>query len=284
MTKTAIVFRGDLFPLPLGGLLLMFYHLQCMRKTPHCKSQLIITGEKEFPVLSIVKMLNFPIEVKIVKDKSLKFSEDWTVIPKDFLNDNISAATYDYGLYELLGEIRGQGASNLLIRKDIVDEAKRILTLKAAERIKVAVHLKSVAGQDGQSNANLPIWQNFFEKCSGDQFHFFLIGQDHMPSAIKNLPNVTVVQDVTTDVQTHLCLIGEADMFLGMSSGLCQMAIFGSKPYAVFKNPDHHAEDIAKLLNSGTQFRFAGTNQFFLREYESVDRLLNLTNKFCAKN
>src|SRR2546422_7475000 len=38
-------------------------------------------------------------------------------------------------------------------------------------------------------------------------------------------------------------LISLADGFMGMASGLCQMAIFGRKPYAIFKHPDHHRSE-----------------------------------------
>src|SRR2546422_4286018 len=68
-------------------------------------------------------------------------------------------------------------------------------------------------------------------------------------------------------------LISLADGFMGMASGLCQMAIFGRKPYAIFKHPDHHAKQMNAELGTATGFSFSLPTQSFWRETETTELL-----------
>jgi hypothetical protein len=130
----------------------------------------------------------------------------------------------------------------------------------------VAVHLKQVAGADGQSNADLGTWRQFFAAC--DERHkvrFLLIGDDPCPDEILLLPNILRMRDRGGNLVRDLAIVEGADAFMGMASGPFNLALFGRKPYAVFKDPTHHTAEMLREIGHASRYGFACRGQVIRR-------------------
>ncbi len=132
----------------------------------------------------------------------------------------------------------------------------------AGNKKTVIVHLKQNA-LNTLSNAQLKEWKQFIQAVSDHftNFHFIAIGNEK-PTDLLELPNFswTGGEDICLD----LTLIHEGDLFMGMSSGPCQMAMFNSKPYVIFKHPGHHTEEMKKEFSGRNHFSFNNNHQKFL--------------------
>lgn len=140
----------------------------------------------------------------------------------------------------------------------------------------VVVHLKNNPFAKSESNANFDIWSEFFEICYGEyDVKFILIGNEEIPDKICQFENVILSKDYDGNLSRDLALIQIAFIFMGMSSGPCNMAIFNDVPYVIFKNPDHHAEEMKKELGEHDRFLFAKPFQTILRQFETRDLLVS---------
>jgi hypothetical protein len=140
---------------------------------------------------------------------------------------------------------------------------------------RIAVHLKNVPGQpDSESNASMGAWAGLFWRLQGEAI-FVLLGDDPVPADVEQSANVLRSRRLGAMLADDLVLIQELDAFMGMSSGLCQGAIFGGKPYVVIKNPQHHAKEMAAEIGKHDRFPFAPAGQTFLRRLETESMLLD---------
>ncbi len=131
----------------------------------------------------------------------------------------------------------------------------------------ICVHLRSVAPfSPEESNADGPTWSAFFEKhARPSSLTFLLLGDDPLP-ADSHLPaGVLRAIDHDIDLATQLALVGCADGFLGMASGLCTAANLSDTPHVIFKHPKHHVPAMARELGSADRFPFAGPRQLLWR-------------------
>ncbi len=152
--------------------------------------------------------------------------------------------------------------------------ARSYLNAKAGGRLAIAVHMKNNPRISGQSNADLASWHAFISSCRRNvPAHFFLIGDDATNAAFRALPNVTVARDDGVAIDGYLALIQAAGLFMGMMSGPANMALFGSKPYLIFKHPDHHAEEMAQELGDADHYPFALPDQRVLRMWDTAENL-----------
>lgn len=173
-------------------------------------------------------------------------------------------------LYELTREF-----PLLELREDALARARRLLDECTATRTRVAVHLKmSAPFENDISNADMRAWAQFFREV-GSEAIFVLVGQDPVPDSIAGLDNVVVSQRVRANAVDQLCLIRLCDAFMGMASGPCQIAIFGPKPYAVFKNPGHHPEEMSRQMRTPLGFSFSLPFQSLIRQKETHGLLLS---------
>lgn len=140
----------------------------------------------------------------------------------------------------------------------------------------VVVHLKNNPNEVGCSNAKFEAWLNFFES-SIDRYEvkFVLIGNEAIDERIEQLPNVVVTQALDGTLSRDLALIQVAYLFMGMSSGPCNMALFSDVSYVIYKNPDHHPEQMALELGEADHFPFATPFQRFLRVFETKENLIS---------
>ena len=145
---------------------------------------------------------------------------------------------------------------------------------------RVAVHLKSVAG--AQSNADPEAWAAFFARHPTTGFA--LIGNDPVVEAVAGLDNVGIAARAGGRLVHFLALMQESDAFMGMMSGPCNFALTGDRPYSIFKNPDHHAAEMAIELGEGERYPFARPGQFVLRVAETPDRLTAALDRMRAES
>ena len=66
---------------------------------------------------------------------------------------------------------------------------------------------------------------------------------------------------------------------MGMMSGPANMALFGENPYLIFKNPDHHAKEMAIELGDKDQYSFALPGQRVLRIWDTTTNLIEAFEK-----
>jgi hypothetical protein len=223
------------------------------------------------PALSVLQAMNGIGEVHQVNTLADVFS----IAGKDSL----------WPLPDTDGTIRHDYSSTLLLQRWFTEKGivprlscKKAVTGKAIDFLErnvhahypVAVHLKNQAGQPGCSNANMAAWKAFFEGCVEDSaVTFVLVGDDPVPAEISSLANVVRSRDLGSDLLLDMAIIQHAAAFMGMATGPCQMAVFNCRPYVIFKNPDHHAEEMWRELGSRDAFAFSGTSQKLLRVLET---------------
>ncbi|MHB8696303.1 MAG: hypothetical protein ACYDHH_34245 [Solirubrobacteraceae bacterium] len=136
----------------------------------------------------------------------------------------------------------------------------------------VACHLKDDGLGPARSNADHDAWFAFFERA-GERARFVLVGLETPDERIAALPNVVVAREEGSGPGRDLALVERAAAFMGMASGPCNMAIFGTRPYAMYKNSDHHAEEMAEELGDADRYPFAHPGQYVLRVDETAEEL-----------
>ena len=162
----------------------------------------------------------------------------------------------------------------LSVKPELTAWAEGYLKQKAGARLPVAVHLKDNPAVAGQSNANVEAWRVFMEGSQREhRAQFVLVGDDAVPAQFRSLPNVTIGKDDGIDLVRSHALIQAAGLFMGMMSGPANMALFGTNPYLIFKNPDHHAREMAEEIGNSDRYCFATERQRVLRVWDTAGNL-----------
>jgi len=161
----------------------------------------------------------------------------------------------------------------------IKDKVKRFLQETLNDSMPIAVHLKYNA-TDTQSNANKVSWSTFFHSCEQEKLSvkFILIGDDYLDPVFRERNNVIVARDFSDSLSFYLGIIQYSSLFMGMSSGFCNMALFSGKPYLIWKHKDHHPEEMEREFQGQPQFPFAGKHQRFIRDTDSEERIISEFN------
>ena len=76
-------------------------------------------------------------------------------------------------------------------------------------------------------------------------------------------------------IDGDLALIQACPLFMGMMSGPANMALFGNNPYLIFKNPDHHAAEMALEIGNNDHYPFALGYQKVLRIWDTAEILID---------
>ncbi|MFA5920960.1 MAG: hypothetical protein WC856_06680 [Methylococcaceae bacterium] len=164
---------------------------------------------------------------------------------------------------------------NLETPINVLRKAARWLSPRLNKRLPVVIHLRNNP-EEQIGNANMSAWTYFFEYCQDKGYPalFILIGNDPIDKRLSSCKNILVVKDHWQSVELDLALIELGVLFMGMSSGPCNMAILSDKPYLIWKNPNHHADQMIVEFNGRKQFPFAKKNQRFIRDWDTKDRLI----------
>lgn len=141
--------------------------------------------------------------------------------------------------------------------------------------IPIVVHLKN-SPTNTQSNANQETWIKLFKDCEDNELpvRFVLIGNDTYDTRLLNCSNVVITQNYGGCIELDLALIPMSMLFMGMASGPCNMALFSGVPYLIWKHPDHNTQEMDREFQGHSQFLFADEYQKFMREWDTVDSLI----------
>ncbi len=156
------------------------------------------------------------------------------------------------------------------------DSAKRFLSAhQPLNHLPIAVHLKNNS-TDPLSNADQEEWMAFFADCQKASYpvFFILIGNEPCDPGFRKLTNCVMTRENGGALALDLALIQASRLFMGMSSGPCNLAILSDLPYIIFKDPDHHRSEMEKELNEQGQFVFANRLQHFIRAKDRTDHLM----------
>jgi hypothetical protein len=161
---------------------------------------------------------------------------------------------------------------------EILAWAKDKLYQRFGNKQIVALHLKNVPNNTGGriSVANSVAWKEFLVRAAQYDVQFVLIGDDPVDVGIATLPNVALAREMNaTPFAKHLAFIAVADGFMGMMSGPSNFAILSPKPYVLFKNQDHHREEMLKEIGIDDRYSFALSGQKIQRVNETAEILLS---------
>jgi hypothetical protein len=162
---------------------------------------------------------------------------------------------------------------SLSVNDDLLERVAGRLGRHVGNKVTVAVHLKSNCHLPGLSNAHLPSWKELFLFAQTYPVQFVLIGDDLGNHQFRDVPNVSVARDFSENIADDLAIIQLSDFFMGMMSGPANMALFGRKPYAIYKNPDHHKLEMLREIGSEDRYPFSSTCQRVFRTWDTSDSL-----------
>jgi ADP-heptose:LPS heptosyltransferase len=163
----------------------------------------------------------------------------------------------------------------LKIKNSAIYIRKKNMPILPKNIVKVAVHLKQTSSNADLSNSNIESWKRFFNESKKFNVMFFLIGKEKTNKIFGNYKNIIVNDLDNYDLLNDLTLIETCDLFVGMMSGPANMAIFGKKPYLIFKNPNHHKEEMLVEIGLENKYTFADENQKVLRLTDTFDNIMN---------
>lgn len=217
--------------------------------------------EKHINFLSILQCFNqddFSVEIE-----TRELSNNQKCWPPK----NIDAkSTSRYGSMKWLAKIVNHSNIKTLIPKE------NSLSISNTSKKIIVVHLKNNPNNI-LSNADQSQWAMFFDKIykKREGVLFYLIGDELIDEVILSKNNVIKFDGNLSEYFSYVCL---ADAFMGMSSAFCCAAILGSKPYRIWKSPEHHPEEMLSELDSSGQFPFHTQSQKFIQEHETTPKLI----------
>jgi hypothetical protein len=160
----------------------------------------------------------------------------------------------------------------LEFKADIIRSALDFIDNYITPHRLVTVHLKNSTRMSGKAdwyNADFDAWISFFKKSlSSFDVKFLLIGDEVIPEEIHKLPNVLISQKFSNSLTLDLALIQTSYAFMGSASGPSTIAKYSATPYLIYKNPNHHVNEMKKDLGSTDNYNFARSFQRLIRKLE----------------
>ena len=119
-----------------------------------------------------------------------------------------------------------------------------------------------------KANAKILVWKKIFQLLVKKKYKIVIIGNDNFQNLIKNdnLKNhIIALNNYKFTLASQFDLVNKAKFFIGTASGMCTAACFSKVPYAIFKHPNHHADEMKnELLNDRVVFS-AKKQRFYLK-------------------
>jgi len=277
-------------PITLGGLLTI------------AAESLILKREKNADLAGICfvgKHSGFPYSRAFQEVEEYMFQENWILviarsikgIEKLYVAPSIESLdhafsfwpeskdkSYQHATYFFLQDYCNKGNKMIPLGMDkkTLKLAKDYIKRVSGKSLAVAIHLKNNHNSPGFSNANFPVWKQFFETCLGQyNVHFILVGNEDIPDDIALLDNVALTKHDKLTIAQELAVIEASAFFMGMSSGPCNMALLSLTPCAIFKNPDHDKAEMDQELGRRNRFTFCTSEQKLIRKLETTTLLMN---------
>lgn len=197
----------------------------------------------------------------------------WPLAGRDGLPAPYDTIKYVQALWKETGQF-----VPLKFRSYLREWADEAILKQFGKRPTVGLHLKNVPYQGAASIslADKSVWYEFLSVAS-DRYEigFLLLGDDPVEASILKLPNVALASEIGADsFGKHMALLGQCAGFMGMMSAICNLALFSDIPYAIFKNPDHHREEMLSEIGVNDHYPFATQHQKILRVNETTALLL----------
>jgi hypothetical protein len=165
----------------------------------------------------------------------------------------------------------------LEFKPEIANSALNFIEVHIIPYRLVTIHLKNSTRESGKKdwyNANFDEWGLFLERASVKfDVKFLLIGNDPIPKTICALSNVITSKETGNSLVSDLALIQASYAFMGVASGPSVMAKYSSVPYLVYKNPNHHIEEMKKDMGSADQYNFSKPFQKLMRKPENQNSI-----------
>ena len=258
----------------LGSLLIIINSIKVIKANKKKKTILQIISQKKVDpdILDIAKAFNFINKIEILS--KIKINKNYFYFQK--INQGYISAKKQNSTLELQKLYKkNKFKDNLSFKKTLESKLKLNLNKKIN---KVAVHLK-IDMKNKLGNAKLKVWFNFFKKLENTNTKFIMIGKYHYPKKFYNLNNLYIVSHKECLLKM-LIISKNCDFFLGSATGLSTINLLNSKPYIIFKHPNHHPKIFKKELNNKKKLLFQTKNQLIINEFENENTLMKYYEKF----
>lgn len=169
--------------------------------------------------------------------------------------------------------------ANITFKPLVKNWVKRIFRNKFGNgRPTIGLHLKNISGADAAKNmssAKQDVWQKFLlDATKKHRLNFVLLGDDSVSESIGSIANIYSAKEFgAINFGLQMAILSECSGFMGMMSSISNMAIFSTVPYAIFKNPEHHKNEMIAELGNGNSYSFANKYQKVIRAHETVNLL-----------
>lgn len=300
-TRVVAVWDTSRGPVTLGGLLLLLQELAMLGQyVGATRGELCFLGVPEgeiafppegwfelsegtgphHPLIELALSSAVPDACFLCRDReglaALAASAEPALLWPDYSCDVTAGYGYGTTLYVQRLYARMNRLPFLAWRGEGVAWADSLLKQRVWPRVPIASHLRNGPAIEGPGKANLEAWETFFKAVANSyDVCFVLVGSDDLPPRFEALPNVVIANNHGGSPARDMALIHRSAAFMGTASGPCQAAMFGGKPYAIFKHPDHHADEMREELGDADRHSFAGEGQSFLRVLETPDLLMS---------
>ena len=264
--KNSLVIKWDLAKeaFSLGGLLILRKEIEMLGNFNSIK--LGVTGAVSKNETNLIKAVFSP---SVIIEPF--FQKEWDWPERQVLN----AAGYSYQSFDRIKVFYKKKLQKPVLKWSENEYFEAGQFLKKYRGRCYTAHLKRQGGCAlEESNANLPVWLAFFKnRAQPGKKNFILLGGDIISDEILRVPGVVSAENEGLSLNGQLAAISLSSGFLGMSSGICQGAIFSDIPFVIFKHPKHHVAAMTRDLDAAHGFSFFNNRQKMLRAVDSYTQL-----------
>jgi hypothetical protein len=145
--------------------------------------------------------------------------------------------------------------------------AERLLHDEVAPRLPIAIGIRRNPAHDPERSSTVDSWIRMIEQARDRLPVVFVVvcAASEVDPRLRELPNVLVAKDRATSLDQDMALVASSAAFMGVSSGLKDVAVFGTRPYAILRFPDHdlarRIPDAVRLGDGVLRHGFAGEAQ-----------------------
>ncbi len=213
---------------------------------------------------NFIKFCN--IDINIIKQDLKKISN---AIDLDKLKPkkqiySLSRINYFYKSYKVQPILKWNKKTDLETKK-ILEKFKLkkfvIITLKRDKNLSFA-------------SAKISVWNKIIQYLLKKGYSIVVIGDDNFDNwNLKKELNDKIIflKDYNFSIASQFNLIKKSNFFLGTASGICMIACFSNKPYAIFKHPKHHVTEMKKELLNNKTFFYKKKQYFFIAHQTYVN-------------
>lgn len=206
------------------------------------------------------------LDIEFVKKKPNNFINLELIKKKDEAY-SLSRINHLYNLYKIKPLIQWN--------KKIRIESSNIIRLFDLKKF-IIVTLKRDT-KVTKANAKILVWKKIFQLLVKKKYKIVIIGNDNFENSFKNdnlKDHIIALNNYEFTLASQFDLVNKAKFFVGTASGVCMAACFSKVPYAIFKHPNHHTNEMKKeLLND--RVVFSAKKQLFYLKHQNFNTIKN---------